>query len=302
MSAPKVFPLSLNGDTFNALKSDFDQMLRQLLTEMDEWDSEDADITIKVHVKREKDRARDMLANGYDAERDIIKPTFKHEVSSVMQAKNKKNGSLGGNYELVWDRDAHQYIMREIENGQMSMFDQEEPKESGAPALPAPENVIDAAFTEVENEGGVETDAELKRTVSIKAVDEAAYEYFKQFVGASLSVVEVGGEFGIRTEDGKVVAASSFAENDTFYCEKDTLADAVGVPVECAVCNLEGHEFLAIIVVETGRVLFGIYVKEEEPEESNDVTEAPNDEVGGADDEDKDGDGEDDLYYGEPEE
>lgn len=300
MSAPKVFPLSLNGDAFNALKSDFDQILRQLLTEMDEWDSEDADITIKVHVKREKDRARDMLANGYDAERDIIKPTFKHEVSSVMQAKNKKGGTLGGNYELVWDRDAHQYIMREIENGQMSMFnDEDQQQDNGRPALPAPDNAIDAAFTEIANEGGVETDAELKCTVSIKAVEEGAYEYFKQFVGAALSVVEAGGEFGVRTEDGKVVVASSFAEDDTFYCERDALADAVGIPVVCSVCNFDGREFMAVMVEEDMRVLFGIYVKEEEPEEANDVTEAPDDEV--CEDDGKD-DSDDDYQYDEPEE
>ncbi len=142
-------------------------------------------------------------------------------------------------------------------------------------------------------------DAELKRTVSIKAVDEAAYEYFKQFVGAALSVVEVGGEFGIRTEDGKVVAASSFAEDDTFYCERNVLADAVGVPVVCSVCDFDGREFMAVMVEEDGRVLFGIYVKGDEPEEVNDVTEEPDDEVG--DDNDEDG-ADDDYQYDEPEE
>ena len=40
MCNSKKYPLSMNGDTFNAFKSDFDQMLRQLLTEMEKRESE----------------------------------------------------------------------------------------------------------------------------------------------------------------------------------------------------------------------------------------------------------------------
>lgn len=265
MSAPKVFPLSLNGDTFNALKSDFDQILRQLLTEMEEWESEDADITIKVHVKREQDRARDFQANGYDAERDIIKPTFKHEVSSVMQAKNKKSGSLGGNYELVWDRDSKQYVMREIDNGQMSMFDQEEPKGS-APALPAPENAIDAAYTEIANEGGVEVDADLKKTISVRPVNQDAYDFMKQYIGKPMKVVEVRGEYGVKTDDFRVVVASSFQENDTFYCPKESLEPYATMDVVCSEEEYDGRNFIALTCTaeEESHVLFAIYVKEAE--------------------------------------
>ena len=80
-----LYPLSLNGDTFNAFKSDFDQMLRQLLTEMEKRESEEATISVKMAIKLEPDQARDYLANGYDGTRDIIKPSFKHEISTVMQ-------------------------------------------------------------------------------------------------------------------------------------------------------------------------------------------------------------------------
>ena len=36
MTAQNIYPLSLNGDTFNALKSDYDAMLRQTLTKMED--------------------------------------------------------------------------------------------------------------------------------------------------------------------------------------------------------------------------------------------------------------------------
>ena len=123
MCNSKKYPLSMNGDTFNAFKSDFDQMLRQLLTEMEKRESEEATISIKMVVNLAKDQERDFEANGYDAMKDIVKPSFKHEISTVMQVKNKKSGSLGGNMKLVWDRELCQYVMQEIDNGQTSIFD-----------------------------------------------------------------------------------------------------------------------------------------------------------------------------------
>ena len=127
MTAQNIYPLSLNGDTFNALKSDYDAMLRQTLTKMEDLKVEDATITVKVAVTLEKDQARDFQANGYDAMRDIVKPTFKHEISSAMQVKDKKTGSLSGNYELVWDRESCCFVMRPIDDGQSSLFDGEQP-------------------------------------------------------------------------------------------------------------------------------------------------------------------------------
>lgn len=38
MCDSKVYPMSLNGDTFNALKTDFDQMLRKLLSGMEKFE------------------------------------------------------------------------------------------------------------------------------------------------------------------------------------------------------------------------------------------------------------------------
>ena len=73
----KVYPMSLNGDTFNALKCDFDQMLRKLLSGMEKFECEEATLNIKVGVKLEKDQARDFEVHEYEAMRDIVKPTFK---------------------------------------------------------------------------------------------------------------------------------------------------------------------------------------------------------------------------------
>lgn len=119
----KIHPMSLNGDTFNAMKSDFDLMLRKLIMKMEKFECEDATLTIKLAVKLEKGQARDFQSNGYDGMRDIVKPTFKHEILSAMQIKDKKDGSLSGNYELVWDKENSQYVMKNIDDGQITFSD-----------------------------------------------------------------------------------------------------------------------------------------------------------------------------------
>lgn len=96
--------------------------------------------------------------------KDIIKPVFKHDITSVMNVKQKKSGILGGNMKMVWDKDLHRYVLQNIDNGQIS-FDQQEaqadpaPESAQIPAAepvqlpapePAPDNVIDVAFREVD--------------------------------------------------------------------------------------------------------------------------------------------------------
>ena len=124
----KVYPMSLNGDTFNALKSDFDQMLSRLLAGMEKFECEEAALNIKLVVSLKKDQTRDFEAVEYESMRDIIRPTFRHEISSAMQIKSKKAGSLSGNYELVWDSLSEKYVMHSIDDGQVSLFDDNEEK------------------------------------------------------------------------------------------------------------------------------------------------------------------------------
>ena len=158
-------PLSLKSDTFNALCSDYDQILRSTLQGMEETEQDTAEINIKVKITLTPDSAPDFEVRNQT--RAVTKPKFDHTVSSVIQHKEKKTGTLAGNYELVWDRESCQYVMRPIDNGQMTMFDEEGKKKSTfnpddivvvggelPPAkreLPAPVGeVINADFTVVE--------------------------------------------------------------------------------------------------------------------------------------------------------
>lgn len=261
MCSDKTYPLSLNGDTFNALKSDFDQQLRQLLTEMEKRESEEATINIKIAVSLQPDQARDFQANGYDAMRDIVKPSFKHEVSTVMQVKSKKSGSLGGNFELVWDRELCQYVMREIDNGQVTLFDKEEeaPQPGEPPALPAGDGeVIDAEYREVEAGEGQEDEEDAgggKDASTGRQGDTVTpFDYLRQFVGAELKVLEGGGYFTVRTSENKVILSSGFNATDRFYCSAEKLEPHVDHAITCE----EWPNAIVIRCDECDEVLFEV--------------------------------------------
>lgn len=276
MCNSKKYPLSMNGDTFNAFKSDFDQMLRQLLTEMEKRESEEATISIKMVVTLAKDQERDFEANGYDAMKDIVKPSFKHEISTVMQVKNKKSGSLGGNMKLVWDRELCQYVMQEIDNGQTRIFDNTGDGGAGGvkerPSLPSGDaEVVDVDYEvigEAEEQEG-EGDGEDRKDGSngSPAVSDSPFDYMKQFVGASLRVTEAMGNYTVRTSENKVVLSSAFNPVDRFYCSPEKLKGHVGHAVVCVGYGQDEIVNISIECEDCNEVLFDIDAPSDEEDD-----------------------------------
>ena len=88
--------LSLKSDTFSALKEDFDSILAKTIGNMEMKGAEDATITLKLGVSLEKSSI-----SGPNGIQDITKPSFKHDISSVMQVKDKKSGALTGDFIMV---------------------------------------------------------------------------------------------------------------------------------------------------------------------------------------------------------
>lgn len=123
LTYPNEWDLTLNGDTFNALKTDFNQVLRKTLSNMERKGSEVAELTVKLKILLKKDQEPDFPVDGTEVKRDIVIPKFDHKVSSVMQIKDEVTGTLGGNYELVWDKTRGEWVMREIVDPQVSIFE-----------------------------------------------------------------------------------------------------------------------------------------------------------------------------------
>ena len=109
--------LSLNSETFASLKKDFDNVLARTIGNMQMKGAEGATLTVKLDISLEK------ISAGIVP---VTKPTFKHTISSVMQVKDKVSGQLRGELALVWDDEQNAYVLRPIDYGQTSVYDNDD--------------------------------------------------------------------------------------------------------------------------------------------------------------------------------
>lgn len=179
-----AMPLSLTSDTFNALKTDFDLVLRRLLKTMELKGADHGEMTLKMKV--------DFKHDG-----QIIKPAFEHKVTSAMQIKDELNGELYGDLIMVWDEATNNFVLQKAEDPQLSMFDDESEQQEeskiiqlpGRAELPLTEaevdeiepeepDYIDAEYREIEEEDesilAGSKDWEIKRISRQKANEIAA--------------------------------------------------------------------------------------------------------------------------------
>lgn len=117
--------LTLESNAFAKMKEDFDNILKRTLGNMQVKESHDATLTLKLNISLEETDVPDFESPFENAMKTIHKPRFDHKVTSVMQIKNEESGSLKGDYELVWSEEMNDYVMKPIDNGQRSFFDDE---------------------------------------------------------------------------------------------------------------------------------------------------------------------------------
>lgn len=153
--------LSLDSDTFEQAKNDFDLLLRNTIAAMIDGKGDEAKIKLEMSVKLQPGETVDHEVTAYKATREIIRPTFEHKVSVSMQYKDEKKGSLQGDYELVWDEQLVRYVLRAISDGRTSLFDNDRQKDNNdinivvvGGELPEPkenphDDVVDADFEDV---------------------------------------------------------------------------------------------------------------------------------------------------------
>ena len=248
MCQERDLPLSLKkGDTFNGLCTDFDQILRSTLQGMEETEQDTAVINVQVKITLTQDSAPDLSVAGGQQTRAITKPRFDHSVSAVIQRKEKKTGSLAGEYELVWDRETCQYVARPIDNGQYNLFDK---KPEGA----MEGKVVDADYTVVEElpagerpqlPPGPETPSDgdtepeegagdgMQAGETTAMTDSAPFEWMRKFIGSELRVLESMGNYTVRTADNKIVLSSAASPDAVFFAPAEKLKPHVGHKIVC---------------------------------------------------------------------
>lgn len=232
-----ALPLSLNGDTFNALKSDFDSILRNTLSNMELKGADTAEMNIKLKISLTKDQTRDFEARYDGAMRDIVKPKFEHVVQSVLQIKDKKDGTLSDNYELVWDSDEQKYVMREITDGQTSLFDKDRPIDGQV--------IVDVDCKVIDDEQPALRGRKVAQLPAPEPEGESGqtpFEWLKQFVDEPMKVMESMGIYTVRTKDNRVVLTSAAAESP-FYCPAEKLADHIDHEIVCLARYAEAASF-----------------------------------------------------------
>lgn len=266
--------LSLSGDTFAILKEQFDSVLARTVGNMQMKGADDATITLKLSISLEKENR-----NTPEGSIEATIPKFKHDISSVMQVKDKVSGELVGDYQLVWDEDEQKYVMRKIDNGQTTLFDDDEPNgkfvdadyqpvgelPEGQRGLPEPaeatedgtepegaEDTAEAEVSEPEAAEGSEDASEAKEEAEEPAKadrydEKTPFGWLAQFVGEEMRVTEAMGNFTVRTVANKVVLSSATDPSNPFYCDRVKLAEHVGHKLICAGY---GEAELAVISIQ----------------------------------------------------
>lgn len=119
-----VKQLSLESDTFEEMKRNFNFVLQRLLGTMEERECNDGSITLKMEVSIASEFIPNFNKDKQGETREIKKPSFKHKVTSSVQIKDEKSGNLDSEMELVMDEDTGTYILRPvISTEQRSIFD-----------------------------------------------------------------------------------------------------------------------------------------------------------------------------------
>lgn len=117
--------LHIDDEAFEGMRMDADRVLQKLIKNMVEKGALEGSLTIKVDVLFQQE-----YIPNYDPEiegesRKVLMPSFSHKVGSVMQIKDEaKGGSKYDGFELIWDDEAGEFVMKPITNtAQRNIFD-----------------------------------------------------------------------------------------------------------------------------------------------------------------------------------
>lgn len=124
--AQSVYNISLEDNTVNAMKRNFDEMMNDMISEMLAHGNGEGEITVKVAVEL---TSSSVDKDGHQLREPVIKPMFTHKVTTLCKRKLDVNGQVGGDYALVLDPKTNKYVMRKITSVQTDLFDSEDEEE-----------------------------------------------------------------------------------------------------------------------------------------------------------------------------
>lgn len=246
-----------NSEVFSTMWKNFDLMIERTIGNMVMRDADESVITLKIGVSL--DRKRVPEANGF---RDLIQPSFKHDLNSVMQVKDKMSGTFKGNVELIFDKDGKP-IIRDIDDGQMNIFDNDglvsvddEDNDADLRALPAakpalPESkALEGEYTEMPG-----VPVEIGNPVR-------AFEWLMGFRNTLMHVNDENGVLTVRAaKENQLILSSGVSHDNPFYVKREVLEKHIDHDLIC-VTSPEGvdsdPDAIEIWCDDCGDYIFGI--------------------------------------------
>ncbi len=313
MCVSNAMELSLKGETFTAMKEDFDSVLGRTIKNMESKGADEATITLKLGIALEKTTDY----SGEEAE-EVTKPSFKHDISSVMQVKDKKSGALTGDYYLVYDEEEGKFVMKRIGDNQMTLFDDVENGEENVEYYSTGDS-IEPPMLEgevISADDACEDNTHAKRT---------PFKWLSRFVSKDMIISEAMGNYTVRTtvpdEDSEVVLTSASTEDSVFHCDADILKDHIGhelvcigeqnqsdgviakIIIKCLECDEELYTLYNPILLEEGVTVGSTeeYEQEDVPSYSDEELFEEDDSIDSVDVEEEIGEELPDYDYEEPE-
>lgn len=241
-------------EVFDTMWKNFDLMLERTVGSMIMRNADESTVTLKIAISLDRKTAPDEKG-GF---RTITHPSFKHDLSSVMQVKDKMSGTYKGNVELLFDENGKP-IVRDIDDGQVSMFDEdgkvsvEDDDDSNLVSLPLtriglPETTIHEADYE---------------DVKLEAEELTPFAWLMDFRNEAMRVTESAGVYTVRScDENKVILSSAFVADSPFHIDAEKLKPHEGHALICVTSpeNAEGNgiESVEIWDDEDGTYIFGL--------------------------------------------
>lgn len=112
--------ITMDSDTFAQVRENFDMLSQKLFQKMQQNNSDEGSITLKIDVNMTDDYIPD--ENG--TARRISKPILKHKISTTVPVKDSFDGKKDTGMELVYDEELGRYVLKYVSSGgQRSIFD-----------------------------------------------------------------------------------------------------------------------------------------------------------------------------------
>ena len=125
--------IKLGGEMFDGIRSIFDTLLQSLFKKMEDNDSYEGTIDLKLSIVIRPEWIPDQGELG--GSRKVNIPVIKHKISTQVPVKDEIAGSKETGMALVYDKDLREYVLKHISSDeQMSIYDIEFPDDEGSAA------------------------------------------------------------------------------------------------------------------------------------------------------------------------